>query len=458
MTFTRSRILAPLLVASLGATLAACGGDDSDSKTKKDQPLAADAKVTISVGCMPAKSQTAQRKEWLEDVAAFQKLHPNITIDGKDAFPCQDPNTFQAKLAGNQLEDVFYVYFTDSRSIINNRQAADITPYIGLSKQYPSVDPAVEKVFKDGDKVYGLPRQNYSMGLFYNRALFRKAGLNPDTPPKSWAEVRDAAKKISALGDGITGYAELSAKNQGGWHFTTSVYSQGGDMVSADGKKAAFNTPQGKAVLQNLKDMRWTDNSMGTKQLLIDADIQRMMAAGKLGMYLGAPDNATALVDQFKAKYDDFGMAPIPGSTGTLMGGDGYMFNAKASPEKIKAGLLWLDYYCLTPGQGQLNYARAKTDGRPVGLPQPKLFAANAVGQQDRQLRAASANLPVGNFKPYEDAYNTVPGKLEPGHAQQLYAILDSVVSAVLTRQDANIDQLLGDAQKKADAVLARAS
>ncbi|MFD0686631.1 ABC transporter substrate-binding protein [Actinomadura fibrosa] len=452
----RSRILATLLAAVLGATAAGCGGDDSGGQDTA--PLGAGTKVSITVGCMPAKSQEAQRKEWEEDVAAFQRLHPNITVVGKDAFPCIDPNTFQAKLAGGQMEDVFYVYFTDVRGIIANGQAADITPYIGSVKQFPNLDPAVERVFKDGDKVYGLPRQNYAMGLFYNRKLFSRAGLNPDAPPKTWAEVREAAKKISALGDGITGYAELSAKNQGGWHFTTSLYSQGGDMVDGSGRKSAFNSPQGRAVLQNLKDMRWTDDSMGTKQLLIDADIQRMMASGKLGMYLGAPDNATALVDQFKGKYEDYGMAPIPGSAGTLMGGDGWLFNPKASPDKIKAGLLWLEYYGITPGQGQLNYARAAKYGRPVGLPQPKLFGQNAVGQKDRQLRAASANLPVGNFKPYEDAYGSVPGKLEPPQAQQLYAVLDSVVSAVLTRRDANIDQLLADAQKKADAALARAN
>ncbi|MGP4027768.1 ABC transporter substrate-binding protein [Actinomadura sp. 3N407] len=450
----RSRILATMLTAVIGTAVAGCGGDGTDGKDTA--PLDGGTKVSITVGCMPAKSQEAQRKEWNEDVAAFQKLHPNITIVGKDAFPCIDPQTFQAKLAGGQMEDVFYVYFTDVQNIVAKGQAADLTPYIGQVGQYESLDPTVAKVFKNDGKVYGLPRQNYTMGLFYNRELFERAGLNPDAPPRTWAEVREAAKKISALGDGIAGYAELSAKNQGGWHFTTLIYSQGGDMVTADGGKSAFNGPQGRAVLQTLKDMRWTDDSMGSKQLLVDADIQRMMAAGKLGMYLGAPDNATALVDQFKGDYENYGMAPIPGGTGTLLGGDGYMINPKASPAKIKAGLMWLEYYALTPGQGQLDYARAAKDGRPVGLPQPRLFGQNAVGQKDRELRAASANLPVQNFKPYEDAYTTVPGKLEPPQAQKLYAILDSVVSAVLTRRDANIDELLADAQEKADAVLAR--
>lgn len=452
----RSRILAALLAAAVTSVLAGCGGDGSDGADTS--PLSADTEVTITVGCMPAKSQEAQRKEWNEDVAAFQKLHPNIKVVGKDAFPCIDPNTFQAKLAGGQMEDLFYVYFTDVNGVIAKGQAADITPYLGQVENYKSLDPAVQRVFKDGDKVYGLPRQNYTMGLFYNRALFEKAGLDPDAPPRTWPEVRAAAKKISDLGDGVVGFAELSSQNQGGWHFTTSLYSQGGGVVTPDGKKSAFNGPQGRAVLQTLKDMRWTDDSMGSKQLLVAADVQRMMAAGELGMFLGAPDNATALVDQFDGDYKDYGMAPIPGGQGTLLGGDGYMFSPDATPEQIKAGLMWLEFYAITPGQGQLNYARAAGNGRPVGLPQPKLFGDGAVGQKDRELRAASANLPVANFKAYEDAYASVPAKLEPPHAQKLYAILDSVVSAVLTRRDANIDDLLADAREKADAVLARSA
>ncbi|QFG25661.1 ABC transporter substrate-binding protein [Actinomadura sp. WMMB 499] len=447
----RSRILATLLATSV---LAGCGGDGGGGADTS--PLGADTEVTITVGCMPAKSQEAQRKEWNEDVAAFQKLHPNIKVVGKDAFPCIDPNTFQAKLAGGQMEDLFYVYFTDVNSIVAKGQAADITPYLGQVENHGSLDPAVRKVFEKDGEVYGLPRQNYTMGLFYNRELFEKAGLDPDAPPRTWPEVRAAAKRISDLGDGVVGFAELSSQNQGGWHFTTSLYSQGGAMVTPDGKKTAFDGPQGRAVLQTLKDMRWTDDSMGGKQLLVAADVQRMMAAGELGMFLGAPDNATALVDQFNGDYGNYGMAPIPGAKGTLLGGDGYMFSPDASPEQIKAGLMWLEFYAITPGQGQLNYARAAGNGRPVGLPQPKLFGDNAVGRKDRELRAASANLPVANFRPYEDAYASVPAKLEPPHAQKLYAILDSVVSAVLTRRDANIDALLADAREKGDAVLAR--
>src|SRR5206468_5098225 len=131
------------------------------------------------------------------------------------------------------------------------------------------------------------------------KALFEKAGLDAKNPPKTWAEVRDAAKKISALGGGIAGYADYSAGNTGGWHFTAELYSHGGQVVSSDGKKADFNNPMGRKVLQNLKDMRYADNSMGDKQLLEWKDLLTTAGAGKVGMFVGAPDATTAIVTQF---------------------------------------------------------------------------------------------------------------------------------------------------------------
>ncbi|GAA3314765.1 extracellular solute-binding protein [Nonomuraea dietziae] len=128
-------------------------------------------------------------------------------------------------------------------------------------------------------------------------------------------------RRSAALGPGYIGYGEYSAGNTGGWHFTQSIYGRGGAVVDETGKKAAFNTPEGKAVLQNLKDMRWTDNSMGTKQLYQWDDLMRLMGAGKMGMILGAPDVITELHDNRKAKYEDFGLAAFPEAKATLGGG-----------------------------------------------------------------------------------------------------------------------------------------
>ncbi|GAA4057278.1 ABC transporter substrate-binding protein [Actinomadura miaoliensis] len=459
----RLRPVAVLLSAALAVTGTACGAkssrQDDRGAAATAGPLDPGTKVTITVGCQPPKTAKSDRAAWDADVQAFQAKYPNITIVSKDAFPCIVPETFQAKLAGGQMEDVYYVYYTDAQKIIQNRQAADITPYVGALKRLKDVNPQFVKALQDGKgRVYGVPRKGYTTGLVYNRKLFTRAGLDPDSPPRTWAEVREAAKKIAALGPGYVGYGEYSAGNTGGWHFTAELYGRGGDVVTPDGRKAAFNSPAGRAVLQTLKDMRWTDDSMGSKQLLRWEDLMRMMGSGKLGMMVGAPDVAVETFLNFGAKIEDIGATTLPEARASLLGGDAYMINPKATPDQIKAAMLWLDFRNLTPGQGQFDYRRFKSDGRPVGVPENLLWGANASGSQERALRRQYATVPVDNFAPYENGSPAVAPKVEPPNAQAVYAILDGAMSAVLTRKDANIDQLLADAEKKVNALLARSN
>jgi multiple sugar transport system substrate-binding protein len=437
------------LALAAGASLslvAACGSNPGGS---------ADGSVTITVNGEPPSSDPIDRKNFLDDIAIFEKAHPNIHIDAKDEYPWDDPKTFDAKLAGGQMENVFYVYYTDVAHVVAEGQAADINDYVGSVPGLKDIQSSTLNVFKgpDGD-FYGLPRTNYSMGLLYNRALFTQAGLDPNKPPTTWDEVRADAAKISALGNGTVGYADYSASNEGGWHFTAELYSQGGSMVSADGKHAAFNSPAGRAVLTNLQQLRWTDNSMGSKQLLTIPDVQEMMGAGKLGMYIAAPDNLPTLVKQYQASYTNLGIAPMPGDKATLLGGDGYMFNVKDTPAQIKAGIQWLTFENLTSGAGQFNYQRAKQESVPVGLPEPDLWGgATATG--DDQQKAKYANVPVQNYQVFETAMKTKQGKIEPPDAQEIYSVLDGVMSAVLTDRNADINQLLSDASSKVDTLLA---
>ncbi|MEG8278985.1 ABC transporter substrate-binding protein [Streptomyces sp. AHA2] len=437
-------------VAAIGVSalaLTACGGGDGDS---------ASGKTRITVNCMPPKSAKVDRAFFEEDVAAFERQNPDVDVVPHDAFPCQDPKTFDAKLAGGQMEDVFYTYFTDARHVVDIGQAADLTPYVKELKSYTTVQKQLRDIYTVDGKVYGVPRTGYSMGLIYNRTLFEKAGLDPDRPPATWPEVRSAAKRIADLGEGTVGYADYSAQNQGGWHFTAELYSQGGEVVDAGGEKATVDTPEGRAVLRTLHDMRWTDESMGSKQLLVINDVQQMMGSGKLGMYLAAPDNIPVLVKEKGADYEDIAIAPMPGGRATLVGGDGYMFSKKATPAQIRAGLKWLDHMFLTPGDGFLgDYARAKKHDAPVGLPEPRLFTG-AADAKDQEVKKANANVPVENYQPFLDGNQSLDMKIEPPHAQQIYSVLDGVVSAVLTKEDADIDRLLKDASGKIDGILAR--
>ncbi|MEN3361424.1 MAG: multiple sugar transport system substrate-binding protein [Mycobacteriales bacterium] len=444
------RTVVLLLAAALSVAVAACSKSDKGDG-------AAGGKVTISVNGRPPATQAFERKVFDQDVKDFEASHPTIHVDAKEGF--MDPKTFAAKLAGGQLEDVFYVYFTDPAQLIARRQAADITDYVKDVPHLSALQPQLLNIFKDGNgRLYGLPTANYSMGLLYSRTLFTKAGLDPDKPPTTWDEVRAAAKKIAALGNGTVGYADFSKNNQGGWHLAAEMYSVGTDVASKDGDKwtASFNNPDTKQMLQTLHDMRWTDNSMGTKQLLEIPDVQRLMGAGKLGMYLAAPDNVPTLVKQFQGKYDDYGLAAMPGGKATLIGGEGYMINPKASPAKIKAGLTWLQWKFLNPDRTELNIKRFLDSDLPIGLatpPTPDIWTG-AERTAMETLKAKYANIPVKNYEPFLAGSKDLTGKLEPPNAQQIYAALDGVMQGVLTNAGANPDQLLSDAEKKVNSAL----
>lgn len=318
------------LVSALTLTaLAACGTSSSDDgggseggsgSSDPAAPLDPKTKVTITIDCMPPKAKAAELKEWQEDVKEFNKTYPNVTIEGRSTpGQCLEPPRFTAMLKAKSQPDVFYTYFTDLPQVLDNDGAEDITAYVN-DKTVPAlgdIDPNVLGSLKHENKLYGLPTSNYTMGLLINRKLFEQAGLDPDSPPRTWDEVRTAAKKIAGLGDGIAGFGEYSAGNTGGWHFTAQMYSRGSDVVDESGKKATFNNEVGKEVAENLHAMRWEDESMGKTQLLKWGDLQKQIATDKLGMFLAAPDDITYMVQQLGADYENFGMGPIPGAKNT---------------------------------------------------------------------------------------------------------------------------------------------
>jgi multiple sugar transport system substrate-binding protein len=450
-------VAALALVAGLGLCLVACTGTSSTSTN---------GTTTITVDCPPLKTDQGGKSlaAWNADVAAFEKLHPDVVVKSVSVgSQCDNPPDFTARLQGGTEADVFYGYMTDLAQVLDAGQAEDITQYVNSSTipNWDSLSASVKGPFIENGKVYGIGYAGYSLGLVLNKTLFAQAGLDPSKPPTTWQQVAEYAKKISALGNGIAGYQEYSAGNTGGWHFFAELYSRGGSAVSANGKTAAFNDPAGQAVLQTLHDMRFTDNSVGTKQLLQWPDLLTNAGAGKVGMYVGAPDTIKAIVTQFKGKYSDWAIGPMPGGDGpakaTLGGGSGYFFKKGLTPAQIKAGLQWVNYEELTPGKGQFDYVAQKDMGVPVGLPEPLIWnPGTAVQKQDEELKKANSNLNLADYAGYVS--NPVPVKLEPPQAQATYAVLDAAMSAVLTQPDANIPALLKTAEDKVNTLLAQGS
>jgi ABC-type glycerol-3-phosphate transport system substrate-binding protein len=441
------------VVAALGLGAAACSSSPAATSSSSGGP------VTISVDCAPPASAPQQHKEWNEDVAIFEKQNPNITINSVYENPCEVPASFSAMLKAGTEPNVFYTYFTDKNQVLDAGQAADITPYVnattvpGLRDIVPTAMAAVTA----GKTTYGLPTANYTQGLIVNRALFARAGLNPDNPPTTWAQVEQDAKAITKLGHGIYGYGDYSASNNGGWHFSSEIDAEGGQMVNPAGSAAAFNSAPGQSVLQALHTMRFADHSMSPTQQLAWGTLQKQMAAGKLGMYIAAPDDIyNVIVPQDGGNINDYGMGPLPSTAGTpagsLSGGNDYMFAKRDTPAQIEAGIKWLVFEDLTPGAGQFNYARSKADGSPVGFPEPQLFTGATAARQ-QQLMDASATVNPSFYSAFTNAHELAMG--EPVDAQAVYKTLDTVMLAVLTNPNANIPQLLAGATSQVNQILA---
>src|ERR1700684_3410095 len=258
------KVAAVVAVAGVGLAGSACSSSGSSAGS-------GGGKVTISINCAPTAAQNPiQHKEWLEDIPIFEKANPSITVQSIYNYPCEVPATFTAMLRAGTEPDIFYTYFTDLPQVLLAGQAGDITSYVN-SKTVPTLKdivPGAIKAVTAGTTLYGLPTVNYTQGLIYNRALFSEAGLNPNDPPTTWAQVEADATKIAKLGHGIEGWGDYSAGNNGGWHFSSYIDALGGSMVNDAGAAptASFNTPEAQQILQALHTLRFTDKAMSPTQ------------------------------------------------------------------------------------------------------------------------------------------------------------------------------------------------
>lgn len=174
-------------------------------------------------------------------------------------------------------------------------------------------------------QIYALPFSAEASVLLYNKGLFKQAGLDPNNPPKTWAELLADAQKITALGNGVKGfYFSGACAGCNAFTFLPLIWASGGDLLSADGKSATIaNSAQLKAALELYRTM-WKDgyvpqsakNDNGT-------NFVNTFMTGKIGMQGSGAFSINTLK---KEKPDiDFGVSYLPGQNGgwsSFAGGD----------------------------------------------------------------------------------------------------------------------------------------
>ena len=243
----------------------------------------------------------------------FEKKNPTIKVKPVE-YQWTAP-TFAAKLAAGTLPTVFEVPFTDARTLGDHGQLSNLTPYFKKLPYHKKYNKAVLAEGTDAKgQVIALPKGAYAQALHYNRALFKQAGLNPNKPPTTWAQIRKDARIITQK-TGKPGYVEMAKNdNTAGWILTTLVYSLGGRMEKGIGThaKATLNNKYTVQALNTLKAMRWTDNSMGSNFDLGWSDINQAFAAGQVGMYISGSDVYTNLVQAYSVNPSIYGLTTIP--------------------------------------------------------------------------------------------------------------------------------------------------
>lgn len=448
------RVMVPLLAVSVALT--ACTAPPEEPAVDPDAP------VTITVSNQPPASQAAELAAYLQVIDDFEAAYPNITVEGVETG--WDPQTFQAQLAGGQLPNVMVVPFTEPQGLIARGQIADITAELEEIGLKDMLNPAASAVGQDADGAfYGVPVDAYALGLAYNREIFEQAGLDPDDPPTTWDEVREAAKAITDA-TGIPGYAQMTTGGQGGWTLTAMTYAAGGSVESPDGSEVTM-TSEPRAMqeqLELLQAMRWDDNSMGSNFTYDQLGVLKEFAAGRVGMVISAPVGYAFCTQLFGMDGQNFGLAPMPQgqeSGGSLSGGALHVVMPNATAEQRLAGVKFIAFRLQMYLDEETAVAAAKAAfeaGMPVGLPG---LSALTDDYRDQYLEWVGEyiNVPLENFAPYEETVNTITLRPEPAaKAQEVYAALDSVVQAVLTSQDTDIPALLDSTQSNIEALLSR--
>lgn len=450
MKSPRKVVIAGIAAFAMVGALAACSSGGGDS-----------GKVELRVATFPPGADQAAYDAFAEQEKQFEKQNPDIDVIGVE-YEWEGP-TFAVQLAGGSLPDVFTVPFTDSKTLLENGQLMDVTDEIEELGYTDSFNPVLLDGVTDADgRIFGFPRQAYAMGLHYNRTLFEAAGLDPDSPPTTWDEVRAAAKTIAEK-TGKAGYMQMTQNNTGGWQLTAATVARGGSTQedNGDGTYTSTIANEGtKAALEFLQDLRWEDNSLGSNFLLDWGTINQEFAAGNIGMYTTGSDIYTALVRDFSLNPDDYGLTvmPIENEGGTLGGGDIAVVSPTVDETTKAAAVTWIDWYymqkLLDEDAAVLDAETLAASDQAVGTPLLPVLNREAY-EQSLVWIEPFINVPRDQMTPFIDGiWEQTPVGEPKGKTQEIYALLDPVVQAVLTDRNADIDALLEQADAEAQALL----
>jgi multiple sugar transport system substrate-binding protein len=288
----------------MALALTACG-DDGDSGGS------AGGKTTIKLVAADYgdKASNASKIYWNDVAKRFQAKNKKIKVDVQIINWNDIDKQVKTMIQSGNVPDILQTGgYAD--------KVADDLLYKATDVLSPATQQNLIKSFADAGKVkgtqYGIPFVSSARVMFYNKAVFKKAGIAE--PPKTWAEVKADAQKIKSKKAADTPYAlPLGPEEAQGETMMWELGNNGG-YTDAGGKYTIDSAP-------NVQTFKWLKDNLVKPGLTFahPATTDRKkafadFAAGKVGMLNGHP----SLIQMAKDGKVDYGVAPIPGKTGPL--------------------------------------------------------------------------------------------------------------------------------------------
>lgn len=372
----RGRIRRSFVVAAASAlvvsTLSACGSGSGDGGST----------IEISHGYtdVEAKALTSLADQWNKD-------HPSTKV--KLLFNGGNDNALQKTIAGftaGNYPDVAYEFGSSAAQLARQPKLVDLTdkvkaPGVNWSDFYPSERQAATV----NGKVVGFPALVDNLALVYNKKLFAAAGVAPPTASWTWADFRAAAKKLTNASSHTYGWAYVNDGSEDTvWRYLAMLWQAGGELLTPDNKKPAFDSPAGLAALQQLHDMAVTD-----KSVYLDTgngDYLNLFNSGKIAMLWTGPWDLSSINADVS-----YGVTLLPGYNGnheTISGPDIYMLFDHSSGRTGTAlkFVTWLTsapvhlQFAIATGDLPLRQSETKLPGYKTFLakyPAEKVFVQN---------------------------------------------------------------------------------
>lgn len=430
--------LLPLLLSACGPT----GEPASPANASQTDASKPDKKVTIRFYSYNLGNAVfgAGTQKLIDE---FHAAHPNVKVEGVPV-PVTDLMTrVQADTAAGSPPDIAQLGFGAMDMIVNGFGATPletIVPADELKKNFEGFSPNGLKLGKYNGKTYGLAFTFSTPVLFYNATLFREAGLNPDQPPKTWAEAKQQALQIVSKTKAQGMHLSGSTPTTGDWLVQGLIGSNGGAVLSDDRKKLLFDSPQTIGALQMWKDLI----DSGANDKLNDNEALEAMSQGKLGMYVMTSAVQGSLIKGAESAKWELKAAEMPGfdnkpTTPTNSGSA--LFILAKDKEKQKAAWEFMKFVTSERGYTIITSEIGYLPLRPSILEDPKYLKDWAkdhtliqpnIRQLDR-LRPAAA----------------FPG---PNFSQISTILMNAVQKAVMTKSD--VAQVMQEAQAQAQKLM----